>query len=346
MNHQESSFMEPERRVYEARNINTDPREQRQQYQSENPQMYGGSGQQQQMGEKPRTSRERRPRRGWIFLLVVLLLIVLVAGGVVSLASSFVSSLSSTGTHSFSGIAHPKLVIQDDSGTIHVHTGGSGDAVTVSETKFVRGIGPLSLDGMHVDYTKNGNTISIVAQSGNGALFFGSRDIDLDITVPTVSDLSIHNGSGQVEVDDINGSVVAKTGSGSINASNLNGPVTLETGSGSINASGINGQAIITTGSGSIEVTDAKLSGQSVVKTDSGPIKFSGSIDPAGSYQFETGSGSIDATLPTSSAFKLNASTGSGDVTNDFGSTAVGNDPRAALRMQTGSGSISLHKGQ
>lgn len=345
MSHQESSFMEPERRVYEARNINNDPREQRQNHQSESPQTYGESGQQ-QMGEKLRTSRERRPRRGWIFLLVALLLIVLIIGGVVSQASSFASSLSSTATHSFSGVAHPKLVIQDDSGTVHVHTGGSGDSVTVSETKFVRGIGPLSLDGMQVNYTNNGNTINIVAQSGNGIVFFGGRGIDLDITTPNTSDLVINNGSGRVEIDDINGPVTVKTDSGRIDASNLNGPVTLATGSGSINASGINGQAIITTESGRIAVTDAKLSGQSVVRTDSGPIKFSGSIDPAGSYQFQTGSGSIDATLPTSSAFNLSASTGSGAINNEFGSTTVGNDPRAALRMQTGSGSISLHKGQ
>lgn len=363
MSNQESSFTESERRVYEARNINNDPREQQQEYQREYPQSYSGSGQQQQMGEKLYAPRNRQPRRRGLLLALVLLVLLLLAGGsILSQTGTFTSTQQATNTHSIPSASHPRLVIHDDSGTVHIHSGGNSSSVVVTETKHVIGIGSVSLNDMHVDYTKDGNAIDITAQNGFTPFFLGDKSIDLDITTANASDVVISSGSGQVEVDNISGQVTVETGSGSINASNLNGPILLKTGSGSIDASNLNGpttlktgsgeitvggligQVNVDTGSGRVELTGAKLSGQSIVKTGSGSIEFSGSIDPAGSYQFETGSGEISATLPATSAFNLDISTGSGSVNNAFGSTTVGNDPRAALRLHTGSGSISLQK--
>src|SRR5437660_5926117 len=356
MSKQESSFAEHERRVYEARNVNNDPRQQQREY----PQSYGGFGQQQQMGEKLRAPRTCRPRRPWL-LLLLLVLILLVGSGILSQAGAFTSTQQSTNTHSIPSVGHPRLVIQDDNGTVHLHT-GSGDSVTVTETKQVTGIGPVNLNDMHVDYAQDGNTIDITAKNGFAPFFLGDRSIDLDITVPNTSDVVITSGSGEVEVDNITGQVKVDTGSGSITANNLNGPITLKTGSGEIAANNLNGpttlhtgsgsitvggligQANVSTGRGRVEITEAKLSGQSSVKTGNGSIEFTGSIDPTGSYQFETGSGEIGVTLPATSAFNLDVSTGSGSINNAFGSTTVGNDPRAALRLHTGSGSISLQK--
>lgn len=360
MSNQESSFAEPERRAYEARNINNDAREQQREYPQEYPPSYGGFGQQQQMGEKLRTPRTGRPRRLWL-LLLLLVLILLVGGGLLSQVGAFASTQSSTQTHSIPSVSHPRLVIQDDNGAVHIHT-GSGDSVTVTETKQVTGIGTVNLNDMHVDYAQNGDTIDITAKNGFAPFFLGDRSIDLDVTVPNTSDVVISSGSGEVEVDNITGQVKVETGSGSITANNLNGPITLkagsgeidahnldgpttlQTGSGSITVGGLVGQANVNSGSGSVEITKAKLSGQSSVKTGSGSIEFTGSIDPAGSYQFETGSGEIGVTLPATSAFNLDVSTGSGSINNAFGSTTVGNDPRAALRLHTGSGDITLQK--
>jgi len=362
MSNQESSFTESERRVYEARNVNNDPREREQQYQREYTQTYGGSGQQQQMGEKLYAPRNRRPRRGLLLALVLLVLVLLAGGGLLSQAGNFASTQQSTQTHSIVSTGHPRLVIHDDSGTVHIHTGGNSSSVVITETKHITGIGSVSLNDMHVDYSGNGNTIDITAQNSFAPFFIGDRSIDLDITAPSTSDVVMTSGSGEVEVENITGQVTVDTGSGSINASNLNGPISLKTGSGSIDASNLNGpttlktgsgsvtvggligQANVDTGSGQVEITGAKLSGQSIMKTGSGSIKFSGSIDPAGSYHFETGSGDISATLPATSAFNLDVSTGSGSVNNEFGSTTVGNNPRAALQLHTGSGSISLQK--
>ena len=372
MNNQESSFVNPEQRSYEPRNINADPREQRQRY----AETYGDYAQQ-QMGGKIRPPRRRR-RAPWL-LLILLLVLVLAAGGVMSRVNTFTSNQKVIETHSFANISHPKLVIQGDSGTVHIHSGGSGNAVIVQVTKQEVGVGVANMNDLQVNYTQNGSTINIETQSQND-FFFGSRQIDLDITAPNASDLVVSTGSGDVQIDNINGPMTIKTGSGSIQsnsgngqvtmitgsgsvtASNINGQVTLKagsgsinatnvsgqmslsTGSGSINAGNINGQVTLVAGSGRIQVSDAKLNGQSILRTGSGSIVFAGSIDPNGNYTFDTGSGSIDATLPTSSAFALDVSSGSGTIHNDFGNPTVGNDPRAPLRLHTGSGSISLHK--
>src|SRR5579883_1858679 len=327
MSNQESSFTEPERRVYEARNVNSDPREQGQQYQREYSQTYGGSGQQQQVGEKLYAPNNRRPRRrGLLLILALLILIVLAGGSFLSQIGIFTSTQQSTNTHSVSITGHPRLVIHDDSGTVHIHTGGNSSSVVITETKHATGLGSVSLNDMHVTYGGSGNTVEITAQDGINPLFFGSKGIDLDITAPNTSDVVVTDGSGQVEINDITGQVQAETGSGSVTVNNLNGPATLKT------------------GSGDIEVKGATLSGQSTMKTGSGSIDFSGSIDPAGSYNFGTGSGSITVAVPASSAFKLDATTDSGTVTNGFGSNSVGSGQQAGLQLHTGSGDISLQK--
>ncbi|HLG63302.1 MAG TPA: DUF4097 family beta strand repeat-containing protein [Ktedonosporobacter sp.] len=345
MSNQESSFTEPERRVYEARNVNSDPREQGQQYQREYSQTYGGSGQQQQVGEKLYAPNNRRPRRrGLLLILALLILIVLAGGSFLSQIGIFTSTQQSTNTHSVSITGHPRLVIHDDSGTVHIHTGGNSSSVVITETKHATGLGSVSLNDMHVTYGGSGNTVEITAQDGINPLFFGSKGIDLDITAPNTSDVVVTDGSGQVEINDITGQVQAETGSGSVTVNNLNGPATLKTGSGTITVQGLVGQASMTTGSGDIEVKGATLSGQSTMKTGSGSIDFSGSIDPAGSYNFGTGSGSITVAVPASSAFKLDATTDSGTVTNGFGSNSVGSGQQAGLQLHTGSGDISLQK--
>jgi DUF4097 and DUF4098 domain-containing protein YvlB len=125
----------------------------------------------------------------------------------------------------------------------------------------------------------------------------------------------------------------------------LNGQITLNTGSGSLTATRINAQANLRTGSGSLTVSQADLKGNSFLHTGSGGITFDGSLDPNGAYGFETGSGSVNLTLPASAGLSLDPHTGSGSIINSFGSNETGGTPRAKVFIQTGSGSITINKG-
>ena len=325
-------FTNPEEpQAYEPRNINTDPREQGQGPPQQEPMaggFYNGLEQQQMGGAKLRPQRRRR-RALW-FLPILLLVVVLAIGAVVSRTGSFQSHSSRdslpVGTFTVSGI--PTLVIHDDTGVIHIHTGSAGDAtIIVNVTRHGTGMMGANGNDMHVNYTQNGNTIDINAQAGSNGMSSGDRSIDLDITTPNASNIQADTGSGTVDLSGVTGQITAESGSGDIHVDNISGQITL------------------TTGSGGIEANHTALKEQSQFKTGSGSIQFEGSIDPQGNYGFETGSGSIDVTLPSNSTFHLEPSTGSGSVNNEFGSNDVGNEPRPTLTLETGSGSINLYKG-
>src|SRR6266487_548174 len=95
-------------------------------------------------------------------------------------------------------------------------------------------------------------------------------------------------------------------------------------------------------GAGEINVNQSTLSGQSSLHTGVGAIKFNGSLDPTGSYRMDTGVGSVDVTLPANAAFDL---TGDSNISNDFGSSTVGNAPQPSFDLHSGVGKVSLHKG-
>jgi hypothetical protein len=347
--------MQSEQQYYEGRNANTDPREQQQQqiyreYNTVEP------GMAQEGGSKIHPQRPRTRRRGLWFLVVLLLVVTLAAAG--GFQSVFSSSHNSLPAHTFTIAGQGKLVVNDGGGQVHIHSGDTS-TITVQGTKHTYELFGNSNDAQ-VQEEQNGNTVTVSTQQGWN--LFGSSDVDLDITVPSTTEVDVQDNSGDITIDNVSGPVKAHTGSGDIKANNLNGEVTLSTGSGdvhmdgmsgqiqastgsgSIKTSGVSGQVTLSTGSGDIEMDQAKISGQSVLKTGSGSIHFNGSLDPTGTYQIQTGSGTVTLNLPTDSSFQLNTSTGSGSIHNDFDNSQVGTGLQASLSVKTGSGDINIQK--
>ena len=347
MNMQEPSFYDRQQRNADptpepyyagsgTRNVNADPREQeyREGYTGQEP--YSG----QMMEEKIRPERRRRGRAGWVMLLLGLA--VLLGLGLLFSQTGAVTSSSSMQTRTFAVSGIPKLVVHDDSGTVHIHT-GDGNAVTVQAARQSTGFG-ANANNISVNYSQHGNEVDVSVNEPFS--FLSLNNVNLDVTLPTNANMQVDTGSGNVEAAGVNGQVDLQTGSGDITTTDVGGQVSLKTGSGTISTDGLNGQATITTGSGDIKVNQGVLSGNSLMKTGSGDISYSGSLNPSGSYHFDTGSGTVNLTLPTSSAFHLHTSTGSGNVNNDFGSANVGTGQRPDLSISTGSGDINLQKGQ
>ncbi|HYX51352.1 MAG TPA: DUF4097 family beta strand repeat-containing protein, partial [Ktedonobacteraceae bacterium] len=54
------------------------------------------------------------------------------------------------------------------------------------------------------------------------------------------------------------------------------------------------------------------------LKTESGDINFDGTFPTTGTSQFQTTNGDITITVPSNSAFHLDASTNSGSINSDF----------------------------
>lgn len=385
MQSQEHIYETPEPRPLSEQQINTDPREQGAQRQDYEYQPYaeGYTGSiWQPEGEKIRP--EPREQRGIAALLLVLLIIGVfaVSGSMHGIIANWLSWLVLTLLVSFGVIAlianwrvvtipmpvqtfqvseRPTLVIKNTMGTISLHRGEQG-VVTVSGVKRASGLYP-SLEKMQLMCNQQDNILNITGRIFWNFFHLGIRRIDLDIAVPETCDIELSNTAGRIIVQSVGGTcrldtssgkiimgnlqglINARTGSGRIEASNLQGQIGLQSGSGRILIDNVRGQLNGKTGSGRIELLHATLSGESHLKTGSGSITFTGSLDPLGDYEMVTGSGRIHVTLPTDASFSLRGKTGSGSVKNEFGFNEVGNLPRPPLKLKTGSGGIRIHRG-
>jgi len=129
----------------------------------------------------------------------------------------------------------------------------------------------------------------------------------------------------------------------------------LQTDSGDITVNGVDGQMTLATNSGSINASNDVLNGSSTMTTNSGDIRFDGTVGTSGTDQFLTSSGSVDLTLPSTSAFHLDATTNSGSIdipgvnanssgTKASGDVGVGSQVQGTgVNIKTDSGDIHLH---
>jgi DUF4097 and DUF4098 domain-containing protein YvlB len=125
--------------------------------------------------------------------------------------------------------------------------------------------------------------------------------------------------------------------------------------SGDLNLSEVAGLLDLHTKSGDIEISKAK-SATLKVDTVSGRVVFKGDLLAGSLNRIETRSGSIRLTLPETVALELDARTDSGHIRCDFPVTIEGerergrlrgviNAPGTTLEIRTGSGDITIEKG-
>lgn len=378
MQEQEGTFHTSEYASSAEREINADAREQRQwqtplqqeqQEYAEHPYAEGYSSQDSmdtwfQADEKIRPRPSSKRGLTGLLLLVAFLCVLLIAGNVAGIIFSWLSwSLlgvfvvigaafivsnwrvvtQQVPPQAFSVMEHPRLVLNNFSGTITIRR-GEQNIVTVAATKRASGV-RVNTEKMQVQYNQQGDTINVATNAIWNFFQLGSRSFDFEITVPEATDVQVANGSGRIVIQDVNGDIRLKTGSGRIEASDLQGRMALKTGSGSIAMANISGQITLVTGSGRIDIGHAQLVGNTEFKTGSGSITFAGVLDPHGRYRFLTGSGTIRLLLPPDASLNLKAKTGSGRVVNDFANTVSGSGPRAQLTIKTGSGGIYVQRG-
>lgn len=292
--------------------------------------------------------------------LVICALALALAFGILRLTGSiWPGSMQKTlPARSFTVNGHGSLVINNDSGTFHIHA-GAGHQVVIRGTEYVYGL-VSNFNGIHVQYQQQDNAIMLTAREDWNML--GNSSVTMDITVPANLDVIIRGSSTDADLTNIEGQVTASTSSGNIHVNNVQGGLNLNvtsgnivivgeqgavsahTSSGNIDISQLTGPVDLSTTSGNITLDQANISGQDRLQTGSGNIRFTGSLDTHGSYEMKTTSGNITLNLPANSSFQASTSTTSGDVTNAFSSLSIGSDPHATLVLKTTSGNIHLQK--
>jgi len=146
-------------------------------------------------------------------------------------------------------------------------------------------------DDYELKLSRDGDSAVLVTDidTSGGWFSFGNEDrIDVVVSVPAMLQLDIHDGSGSIEVSDIQGDVRINDGSGSIQLLKLGAAVDIDDGSGSISVVDVQGDVHIDDGSGSISVK--RIGGMLDIEDGSGSIS---ATDITGIVRLRDGSGSI-----------------------------------------------------
>lgn len=345
----------------DPRFINTDPREQTQEQQQVPYDEYYGYTGSSSYGEKlrPRSSpRQQKSRNSWwLYLILPAALLIFTMVPFALFSKSRPDSWQGMRpmppfSHEYQLSTSVKtLIIRDDVGSVRIHTGDSKQGpITIRTDGFNGNDFGRKDDRAPIDIEpsqKNSDAaIAKVTVNSDGS-FPDAGTVNLDVTVPQGQTLNVQvdDSNNQVTVDGINGNVQVNSSNGDVTASNITGTVQLNSASGSINANHINGQVSLTSQDGSITLGASQISGQSTLRSTNGSVTFDGSIDQHGTYLFESENGSITATLPQNTSARLDLRTNNGAINNDFRTTTIGTDPRPAVTMRSGSGSITVNAG-
>lgn len=106
-----------------------------------------------------------------------------------------------------------------------------------------------------------GMTANIKVKDGSGELIIhGGNDVSID------------DGSGAIEVTQLNGNLAITDGSGAITVTDIKGNITIDDGSGEIAVANVQNTVSITDGSGDINVINTK--GLSILAAGSGDVTF------------------------------------------------------------------------
>jgi hypothetical protein len=253
--------------------------------------------------------------------LLVLTILLLVAGvGLFITAGVYVVlSTERVETRHFSVTGHPHIVVQNEIGTIHVKAGSDADTVTFKTKLHTRRFGKAAhTNWVCYEQSVEGNEIRAEVERVLTPGINLPQPIDFDITLPANADLELLTSVGDIRV------------------------------------TGISGQLSLMSDSGSMYVQRGLLTGHSMLKTSIGSINFHEGIDPYGTYQFATETGSVTVILPDDTAFELDASTNLGTITTVVPGMAMayrtncevhgdaGVPPRSSLTLSTITGSVSV----
>lgn len=162
-------------------------------------------------------------------------------------------------------------------------------------------------DADEVQVTFEDNRLSVIAPKDGGSWFTGrDRELQVQVELPTGSDVAAKTGSADIEVDGQVNEVRIKTGSGDVTCDTFTGPARVDTGSGDVEIAEAHAELQVKSGSGDISV--GTCVGNLNVSTGSGDVEV-GTTNA--NTVVKTGSG--DLKVVTANA-DISLSTGSGDM--------------------------------
>lgn len=284
------------------------------------PPAYGGP-----MPERQRPPSYVRWVGGCLIASVVLLVI---CGSIVGvLAGIALSSAPATATveKTFTVGGTATLVIHSAAGSVHV-TPSSDGQIHLHATKRARGFthsqAQSDLDTISVTTSQTGNVVDIRTEITGGGVNFGflTRQVDLDVTAPANTTLSVVENAGTLD------------------------------------ASGLTGKLTAQVNAGAVTMDSMTMASGSSLHVNAGSLALNGALQPGASLLVEVNAGSADLTLPKGTSAHLEASASAGSLNingwsvneshNGANTTASGDlnpNPTGSITIHVSAGSATLN---
>src|SRR4051794_726336 len=260
-------------------------------------------------------------------------------------------------------------------GDVKIVSGGSGVAIEIqrdadNETYLKRHV---------VTFSQSGNDVTITGKYESPLRIFSFGDnirIRYNVRVPAHYSVDVKTSGGDLDLADLNGTILAHTSGGDVKTGRLTGPATLSTSGGDVEIAGANGKLDVHTSGGTIHLSDA--SGPADLRTSGGSIKVEkiggdlhahssggsikidearGVIDastsggsvtarfaaaPHGDSNLSTSGGSISVSLPANANLDLDAHASGGGVDSELPVTVVGKHNEDSLNGKINAGGPRL----
>jgi DUF4097 and DUF4098 domain-containing protein YvlB len=183
-------------------------------------------------------------------------------------------------------------------------------------------------DADEVEVTFENNQLMVIAPKDGGTWFGGgSRELRVQVELPTASDVGVKTGSADVEIEGQVNEVRVKTGSGDVACDTFTGAAQIDTGSGDVAVSEALAELRVKSGSGDMSI--GTCLGNLNVSTGSGDVEVGTTSAKA---VVKTGSG--DLKVVTANA-DISMSTGSGDM-------AIGTVRRGHVSLKGASSDVEI----
>jgi hypothetical protein len=201
----------------------------------------------------------------------------------------------------------PTIDVENFAGKITVRAGEAGTIQVLAEKKAQTA---PRLDAIQIQMDQKDDTVTVKSRVSSPSL--SNVSVDLEITVPANSQVTLRTGAGEVTLTGIQRTLDVSTGAGTVRVRDAQGPARIETGAGTIDYDGL----------------------------------------PTGESRMHTGAGSISIALPREANLQIDLNTGLGridtqiDVDGQVSPTKVsgliGTGADGALTANTGVGAISI----
>jgi DUF4097 and DUF4098 domain-containing protein YvlB len=158
-----------------------------------------------------------------------------------------------------------KLMIDCGSGFLRVTGEDSLKAIEVEAEIIVRGKSDRDMeeyvaDNVRLELKRQGDRAVLVSGFKNSirGISFREKVINLTVRTPKYMDMEVDDGSGEIDIAQINGNIRIDDGSGTITIRGIRGDVEIDDGSGTIEVSDVTGNVMVDDGSGTIDLTNVE----------------------------------------------------------------------------------------